>query len=258
MSFEDSRFRSIMTFGTGPGAPTAATVSEFRTYAKPLMARVPSELQKEFLSLEHDMSGGSDRLYIVDGLIKKAAAELWAADEILTGELAPLTMFHHARALYEAHALAYWLCKDFANRWKRVLKDGMRERLRFEDEYKKSIGAVPSDITDAGQALIDDDSIKLPPRVFDQTSGNAVLTSDYAFFWKYSSAHVHAGHMETGTATVQTERWTIGELLRGLVRHAAGTYREIANFYDIGRDECAARLRDAEDYATNQRTPSTD
>jgi len=69
-------------------------------------------------------------------MISQRAAELLAAGYIYTAELAPLTMFHHVRALYEMHAVAYWMFQDFDSRWMRLLKDHLVERNRFEEACK--------------------------------------------------------------------------------------------------------------------------
>lgn len=96
--------------------------------------------------------------------------------------------------------------------------------------------------------MIDDPNIKLPPTVHDMAAGDNVLEFDYAFFWKYSSAHVHAGH-ESGEVTVEVQRWTLEQLYGGVVRHAAGTYRKIATHFQIDLEEAEPHLADAEHYS---------
>lgn len=245
---EEYQFRNFVTFGTGEGAPPRSTLENFRLHVLSLTAPVPTELSKAFMLLDHDMSDGSDRLLIVDGLIAKAAAEIWAADVILSGSLGPLTMYHHARALYEAHALAYWLLGDFATRWQRVLRETLRERLKFEEECKWSIGDIHTDVTEAGHQLIADLSVKNPPSVKDQIKGNRVLSFDYALFWKNSSAHIHPGHIDMAEIDYRSEKTAIEQLMGGAVRHCAGVYRCIADAFDLAF-ETGDLLRNAEEYS---------
>lgn len=44
------------------------------------------------------------------------------ANQSLIGKLAPCTIFHCARALYEADATSYWLMQDVYARWPRMMK----------------------------------------------------------------------------------------------------------------------------------------
>lgn len=254
---EEYQFRNFVTFGTGEGAPPRSTVEDFRLHVLSLTAPVPTRLCKAFVMLDHDMSDGSDRLFIVDGLIGKAAAEIWAAHVILSGSLGPLTMYHHARALYEAHALAYWLLGDFATRWQRVLKETLRERLKFEEECKGSIGEIHTDVMEAGHQLIADPSVKNPPSIKDQIKGNPVLSFDYALFWKHSSAHIHPGHIGTDEIDYSSEKTALEQLIRGTVRHCAGVYRCIADAFDLAF-ETDDLLRKAEEYSRHQFDLSVD
>jgi hypothetical protein len=243
------RFRNLVTFGTGEAAPSPDTIETFSSHARSLTGPVGVGLSKRFVMLDHDMAEGSDRLFILEGLIGKAAAEVWATDAIVQLGLAPLTSFHHARALYEAHALAYWLLADFANRWQRVLKESIRERLSFEKECTTSIGAVKTDITDVGRELLEDGSVKEPPSVKDQVVGHPVLEFDYALFWKYSSAHVHPGHIGMGEIDPETERSNIEWILGGAIRHSAGIYREISSGFNIPDFDASSLLVSAEEYS---------
>src|SRR5262249_11110768 len=147
--------------------------------------------------------------------------------------LAPLTIFHHARALYEAHATAYWLMEDLEGRWPRLMKSHIRERHRFEEEAGLTMGRVPTDISERGRALLTDDAVKLPPTMFDMVRADPVLRYDLAFFWKSSSIHVHPGGTGTAAIDVDSERTMIEQILAGVIRHAAGTYRRIADHFGI-------------------------
>jgi len=242
-------FRSMMTFGTDEGAPRGELVTQFLEHELELVTHVPLQLQAAFFKLPHDMSNGSDGLLVVEGLITQAAAELWAIERILKGRMALLTMFHHVRTLYEAHALTYWLLQDFVGRWPRVLKERQVERDRFEAAAAKSIGPVASDISDAGRALVADSAIKRLPSVFDMIEGNAVLEFDHAVFWKYSSAHTHPGFTFTAQIDAENERETIQQILGAAIRHTAGVYRLIADHFGIAEQGVIEPLAAAEDFA---------
>lgn len=180
----ERRFRSLMTFGTGEGRPPKATTRGFRTHAIAIVGEIALKVQHEFKMFDHDLSDGSDHIVIVDGLIVQVAAETCASERLVTGETAILTAFHHARALYEAHALSWWMCQDFAARWKRVLKDRLRDRLRFDEAMSKSIGQVQTDVAQGGHDLLADTSIGHLPTMFDMTRGSAVLEFDHALLWE--------------------------------------------------------------------------
>ncbi len=244
----EPRFRNFVTFGTGEAAPSQGTIERFTNHSRSLTGPVSVGLRKRFMLLEHDMTDGSERLFIVESLIGKAAAEVWAAATIVSSGLAPLTMFHHARALYETHALAYWLLADFDDRWKRVLKETLRERRSLEEECIDSIGPIETDITHLGHDL-EDTSLKEPPSVKDQILGHQVLEFDYALFWKYSSAHVHPGHIGMGEIDPDTERSNIEGILGGTIRHCAGTYRAIANGFNIPDFDDSPLLAAAEEWS---------
>jgi hypothetical protein len=238
-----------MTFGTGEGRPSEEFVRRFQRHALDLSVDVPLAVQRAFLETEHELRNGSDHLFMVDGIIVQAAAELAAAERILAGKSAPLTMFHHARALFEAHSLAYWLMQDVEQNALRLMKDHLRERDRFEQEAKQSIKTQVTDITNAGRRLLDDAAVKFPPTMFDIVRSDVVLRYDLAFFWKYSSSHVHPGSIGTGQVDAANERTTIEQLAGGSIRHAAGTYRRIVDRYRLQIGEAKQQLEDAESYA---------
>lgn len=249
MAESQSRFRHLVTFGTDDGAPSASVVASFREHALALTAVVPTELRAAFLNIPHDLSEGSDRLFMTEGLITQAAAETWAADRILAGKVGLLTIFHHARSLYEAHAVAYWMMGDLDARWQRVMKDHLRERDRFEKEMALTMGSVPSDISVAGRALLDDDSVKLPPSMFDMVNPEPQLRYDLGFFWKYSSIHIHPGGLGTASIDADSERTTIEQILAGVIRHASGAYRRIATHFAINDPGVITPLEAAETWA---------
>ncbi len=242
-------FRSFMTFGTSEGRPPEDTLNRFYKHGQALAATVPTAVRSTFMDLDHDMTGGSDHLFLIEGLVVQAAAEVWAAEAILRAKLAPLTMFHHARALYEAHAITYWMFGDLPTRWPRVLKKYVKERDEFERAAEKSIGKVATDIAEAGRALLTDAAVRLPPTVHDQGRGHPVLEFDYAFFWKCASAHAHPSNIGTGEINVESERTTITQIMAGVIRHAAGVYRHVINYYKLELGAVAEQLAEAENYA---------
>jgi hypothetical protein len=250
VSADDRRYRHLVTFGTGDGEPCEGVARAFVQHAEVLTAAVPAALRAAFVSLDHDFSNGSDHVFLLEGLITQAAAEIWASERIRSGKLATLTIFHHARALYEAHALAYWLTEDVDGRWRRLMKDHIRERQRFEVEASSSIGQIETDITAFGHALLADDSVKLPPSMFDMVKNHPVLRYDLAFFWKHSSAHVHPGSISVAAIDARSERTMIEQILAGCVRHAAGTYRQIIDRYAITDAKVVDPLREAEAWAS--------
>ncbi|MEO8624020.1 MAG: hypothetical protein ABI625_23275 [bacterium] len=239
----------MMTFGTRDGAPHDRIVKNFQEHNLRLVTDVALGIQTEFSGLSHDMSRGSDGIIVVDSLVMQAAAELWAAERILEGEMALLTMFHHVRALYEAHALSYWLLQDFRGRWPRVLKERQVERERFEKAAAKSIGPVATDITEAGQVLIKDATIRRLPKVFDMIKGHPDLELDHAVFWKYSSAHTHPGFTFTAEVDPHSERTMVEQILGGLIRHACGVYREVVNHFALESAATLESLSAAEKYS---------
>src|SRR2546428_367027 len=109
---DNREFRSFLTFGTAEGRPAEDSVNRFYKHSQSLATSVPIAIRNTFMALDHDMKGGSDHLFLIEGLVVQAAAEVWAAEQILRGKLATLTMFHHVRALYEAHAITYWMFGD--------------------------------------------------------------------------------------------------------------------------------------------------
>jgi hypothetical protein len=242
-------FRSVMTLGTGDGRPSREFIKRFQEHSFKLCTDVTLGVQRAFFGQDHDMTGGSDHLFIIDGLVIQAAAELWAADRILKGEMAPLTMFHHARAIYEAHATAYWLCEDIDARWKRLMKSNLRERERFESEVQHSVGSVPTDISEQGKVLLADDSVRFAPNVFDMVRTDPLLRYDMALFWKYSSSLVHPGALGTARIETQSERTMIEQICGGCIRHAAGTFRRVLNRYPGADSETLAALAAAEAYS---------
>jgi hypothetical protein len=151
---------------------------------------------------------------MVDGMIHQVAAETWAARQIFTGGMAPLTILHHARAVYEAHAIAYWMFQDFAGRWPRVLKEALRERQRFEEAARNSIGEVLSDVTGSGKDLLNDSTVTLLPTLWDMIPGNAILQYDHAILWKYACSFTHAGYTYGADAEPHRERVFYGATRR--------------------------------------------
>ena|SRR2546425_4261135 len=242
-------FRSFMSFGTAEGRPTADSLARFYNHSHALAGDVPIKVRETFVTLDHDMTKGSDHLSLIEGLVCHAAAEVWASDTILRAQVAPLTMFHHARALYEAHAMTYWLLGDLPNRAPRLLKDYLAEREGFEEAAEKSIGKVVTDIAPGGRTLLNDPRVKRPPSVHDQVTGHPVLEFDYALFWKYASAHSHPGNIGTGEIDQDSERTTILQIMGGAIRHSAGVYRHIVNHYNLDLGPVGEQLAEAEDYA---------
>ncbi len=242
-------FRSFVDFGTGEGRPPEDSIARFYERSSALASTVPIKVRETFMALDHDMSGGSDHLFLMEGLVVQAAAEVWAAAVILKALVAPLTMYHHARALYEAHAMMYWLLGDVHNRALRLQKDHLMEREGFEKAALKSIGEVESDIALAGKSLIDDAAVLRPPSVHDQGLGHPVLEFDYAMFWKYASAHAHPGSIQTGEIDPENERGNIMQIMAGIVRHAAGVYRHLTHHFKLDLGEAREQLAKAEDYA---------
>ncbi len=245
----EREFRSFVSFGTVEGRPAKDSLDRFYKHSYALSGTVPIKARETFMALDHDMTGGSDHLFLIEGLVCQAAAEVWAASAILKAEVAPLTMFHHARALYEAHAMTYWLLGDLTNRAPRLLKDYLSEREGFERAAEKSIGAVVSDIAPGGRTLLNDEKVRLPPSVKDQARGHPVLEFDYALFWKYASAHSHPGNIGTGEIDLESEQTTIIQIMGGAIRHAAGVYRHIVNHYKLELGDAGEQLAGAEDYA---------
>jgi hypothetical protein len=246
---QTSDFRSVMTFGTGEGRPSPEFIKRFQEHSFKLIADVPLGVQRTFAEQNHDMSGGSDPLFIIDGLVIQAAAELFAAERIFAGEMAQLTMFHHARAVYEAHAIAYWLCQDVDGRWKRLMKSNLLERQRFESEVQHSMGAVPTDISEDGIALLNDDSVKRAPNMIDMVKTDALLRFDLAMFWKYSSSLVHPGALGAARIDRESERVMIEQVCGGCIRHAAGTFRRVLDRYPGADPDTQAALAAAEEYS---------
>ena len=154
-------------------------------------------------------------------------------------------MFHHARAINEAHATAAWLTADVEGRWRRILKDHVRERLRFEEAAASSLGKVSTDITANGLALLNDLSVKLPPTIADMVKDFPTLRYDLAYFWKHSSAHVHPGSISVGHIDAQSERVMAEQILAGCIRHAAGPYRAIVDRYGVSAPEVVQPLQEA-------------
>jgi hypothetical protein len=198
-----------------------------------LAAPVPIAVQNAFAALDHDMSRGSDLLFVIDGATVQCAAEVWAAWRIFTGRIARLTMFHHARALYEAHALMAWLLDDYNGRGDRIVKETLRERLEFEKAMERIDWHQPSDATDLGHTLLNDPAVKALPTTYQQTEGDPVLRYDYPLFWKHSSAHVHPYHIHAGELDVENEQMLMNQLLAGIIRHAAGAYLRIVSYFRL-------------------------
>lgn len=245
----NERYRSLLIYGTGEAGPSESLRERFKAFAVALSTPIPIAVQNAFTAREHDLSRGSDHLFLVDGMITQTAAEVWAARQLLLGELAPLTILHHARALYEAHAVAYWMFGDFASRWPRVLKDSLRERQRFEDAARASIGEVRSDITDRGKSLVQDASIPLCPTLWDMTRGSPILEYDHAIFWKYASSFIHPAETYSAATDLESERTLIEQILAGVLRHSAGVYRLIINQFALVIGSPDEVLREAEEYA---------
>ena len=242
-------FRSFMTFGTKEGRPPDDTLDRFYQHSLTLSSTVPIAVQNTFMALDHDMKGGSDHLFVIDGLVLQAAAEVWAAETILRGQLALLTIFHHARALYEAHAITYWLLGDVQARSLRALKKALRERRGFEEAAKTSIGVVVTDIAAGGQRLLDDGTVREIPKMHELVKGHPVLEFDYAIFWKYASAHAHPSSIGTGEVDVESERTTIMQMIAGVIRHSCGVYRHVAEKYGLDLGPAMNELKEAEEFS---------
>lgn len=242
-------FRNLMTFGAEQGRPSTEFIQRFQAHALSLTTDVALGVQRAFFDQNHDMSKGADPFFLIDGLVIQAAAELWAAERILVGKMAPLTMFHHARSIYEAHATVHWLLEDLDGRWKRIIKGHVRERQRFENEATHTFGGGPTDITAEGLALLADNSIKFPPTMFDMVRNDRVLRYDLGFLWKYSSIHIHPGGIGSGQIDPDNERIMIEQILGGLIRHTAGTFREVINRYPADAPDTLAALEAAEGYS---------
>ncbi len=248
-SSADRDFRSFMTFGTKEGRPPDETINRYYKYSQALASTVPIAVQNAFMRLDHDMKSGSDHLFVIDGLVVQAAAEVWAAETILRSQLGLLTMFHHARALYEAHAIIYWMLGDLSARSLGVLKKTVRERSGFEKAAEKSIGAVVSDIAAGGKKLLENNAIREPPKVHDQIKGHPVLEFDYAIFWKFASAHTHPSHVGTGEVDLNNERMTIMQMMAGVIRHSCGIYRHVTNEFGLDLGAVKDDLLKAEEYS---------
>ncbi|MGH8587713.1 MAG: hypothetical protein ACREWE_16530 [Gammaproteobacteria bacterium] len=246
---EERRSRSLMLYGTGEAAPSESVRQHFGIFSLALSGPIAIAIDKALLERDHEFSRGSDGLELVRGLIPQTAAEVWAARQIVLGGLAPLMVLHHARGLYEAHAMAHWMFRDFDSRWERLLKDALRERQRFEAAARASIGEVASDLTDLGRALVDDAAVAPPPSLWDMIPGNPVLQYDHAIFWKYASAFTHPGSNYTGATDARSERIMIEQELAGIIRHSAAVYRLITDHFALGIGEVAGALREAEEYS---------
>ncbi len=240
--------RHFLDFASAAGVIPEATLLGFRAITASLAAPIPIAVLSALLECDHDFSDGSDHLILVESLIHKTAAEVWAAERILSGELGRLTMFHHARALYEGHALSHWMFTDFARNWQRVEKEVLWERDTLEKSCLDSIGPIPTDITEIGRRLLDDPRVLRPPSVFDQAKTKPILRYDYASFWKYSSAHVHPAHIGGARVTHELERITIDQIIGAVVRHAAGTYREIVDQFRLQGAALESLLSESEEY----------
>jgi len=238
-----------MTFGTGDGAPDPGVKAEFRRHAVALATTVPLEMQREFAELDHDMSSGSDGILMIDGLIGQAAAEVFAVERLLSVDLAALTAFHHARALYEAHTVAHWTLQSFGDRWPRVIKERQIERQRFETAASTSIGPVATDITAEGKSLIEAADVKRLPSTFDMTRGNPILEFDHAFLWKYASSHLHPGNIYRARVSSGNQRSMIHQIMYGSIRNAAGTYHAIAAAFHLPLAESMLELEAAEAFS---------
>lgn len=242
-------FRSFVTFGTDEGRPPDDALQRFYKHSQALAVAVPIKVRGAFMALEHDMTAGSDHLFLIEGLVCQGAAEVLACDSILRAKMAPLTMFHHARALYEAHAMMYWLLGDIPGRSLRLLKDYLKERAGFERAAEESIGKVATDIKAAGHALLNDPVVRPPPSVHDQGIGHPILEFDYAMFWKYASAHTHTGNIGTGEIDSENERTMILQIMGGTIRHAAGVYRHVVSRFKLDLGAVGQQLTEAEEYA---------
>ncbi len=237
-----------MDFAANDESISGPIVEGFCIHALGIAAPIAIAVRSALLDLQHDYSDGSDPLLLVDSLIHKAAAEVWASHQILAGKLGRLTMFHHARALYEGHALAHWLFADFRSRVRRVLKETLLKRNKLENALVELGQPVNSDITASGRELLADKTVRLPPAVFDQAKSKGELLFDYAYFWKYSSAHVHPAHIQAAEINPTIERETIGQILTSIIRHSSGTFREIATYFNLEAHQPISGLAEAEAY----------
>jgi len=244
------QFRSVMTFGTAGKAFPASVFKRAQTHLFELYGSIPVAVQRSFADLDHDMSGGSDYLFVLDGLITKTAAEVWATDRILSSKLAVLTTMHHARALYETHALANWVLRDVRPRSLRVLKSLLVERERFENTAARSIGKLPSDIASGGRKLLEDDTVKRLPSVHDMIGDHQDLAFDEAIFWKYASAHIHPGYIGNAAVDARSERVMMEQIIGAVVRHAAGVYNCFVRTYELELGDSSGALSEATRYAT--------
>ncbi len=240
----------MIMYGTGEAAPSESVARHFGTFTLALSGPIAIAVLDAFTDRDHDFSQGSDGVILVDGMIHQVAAETWAARQIFTGGMAPLTTLHHARAVYEAHAIAHWMFQDFPGRWPRVLKEALRERQRFEDAARKSIGEVLSDVTGSGKELLDDVAVSFPPSLWDMLPGSAVLQYDHAILWKYASSFTHAGYTYAADAEPHSERVFMEQLVVGVVRHSAAFYRRIVDQFALDFGEADGALREAEEYTT--------
>lgn len=80
------RWKSFTTFGGG-AAPTASMRADFKRHSLMLAGPVPIAIQNAFAAFDHDMSRGSDLLFVIDGVVVQCAAEVWAARRIFIGRM---------------------------------------------------------------------------------------------------------------------------------------------------------------------------
>jgi len=243
---DEKALRNYVTFGTAEGAPPKSVTDAFSHHASEVAAVVATEVHHAYFMIDHDFADGADSFFAIEGMLVQCAAELMAADAILSRGIALLTIFHHARTIYEAHAVLHWVLQDWKARAPHLVKDVVVERGKFESALQKSGWTAPTNLTPRARALIGNAAVKQLPTIDQMIVGSHTLESDYPIQWKYASAHLHPYAIRSAEVDAQTERFIIEQILRGSIRHACAVYRCVATQYRITEPRALNLLSAAE------------
>jgi hypothetical protein len=209
-------------------------VAAFKVHATALAGSVGTAVHTQFLEKDHSASNRDGALETVEGIIVQCAAEMLAMFVSVANDAPPLTTFHQVRALYDAHAMAHWLfAGDFEPRARQVQKRRLKERAQLEELLAARGWRGESAVTEEGRAFLADKALTMAPAVDQRIRGSALLQWDYAYVYKYGSAHTHPYHMSSDTVDPDTERTTVEQLLAAGVRHCAATYRAVVSHFDL-------------------------
>jgi len=199
----------------------------------------------------HDLGKGADRLALVEGMLWQTSAEVWASCSIISNELALLTAFHHARSIYEIDVLLSWLLRNFDSNAMRLVKEGRRQRLAFENSATGSFWDVQSDVTEDARNLVKDKAVRGLPTVEEMARDDLTLAADVAFLWRYASSFIHAGRSYTAAIQSANERQHIMHIYFGILRHAALIYARVIHYWHLPLTETVDTLRKIELYVVD-------